>query len=398
MDNPIDGIKSWRTADPELMLKKLRKEVMRKKGGRWIFTDKISPLDLYTYLKARFGAPNGFQMTLKNPSSDNYIQWHWTLQTEDNTMEFMGFNMHAEVFLEGYPDFAKVDGERLESGLKEDFKNHGPAMSKVRKGLEKWNLFINPYNRLRKVVDQFSNKLRDLRINELVLPKQPHTSKELKSFEAKFKKCNEKYTEALGLSTSLRMLAPILAESFVNLVIFLLAKPDIKKDKRLYDDVLRREIDIRVKSLHLVCEGFVRAVGYHSTEFKDFQTLMNRRNDFLHGNIDPKKLKYDVVHFDGNTPVPKEYKNFSELALVNSLIHVEPEVALHDVDVVNMFINFILDHLDASIRRVVEMLMQTSDPGWRDDTMRVGILFPPYLVHGVPGSTNREGHAAKLGR
>ncbi len=66
-----------------------------------------------------------------------------------------------------------------------------------------------------------------------------------------------KYTQATALAFSIRMLAPVYAESFVNTLIFLLADDDVKKDKRLYDSIIRQNIDIRVKQLHRNCNGFV---------------------------------------------------------------------------------------------------------------------------------------------
>lgn len=385
MGNPIDKIGSWKTIDPKRMRKMLRKEFPEKGLVRWVFTDNISPLDLYVYLKARFGPPNGFQMFLKNPDSDNYIHWHWTLQVNEDIIDFLGFNMHAEAWLYGYPDFSELKGQHFEETIKRDFKNIGKGMSQIRKSLEKWHIFVNPYNRLRKVIDRFSTELNNLSMDKIELPELPQTPEEVKVFDEKFKNCLESYSKALGLSTSLRMLAPVLAEAFVNLVIFLLAKPDIKQDRRMYDDVLRREIDVRVKSLHINCEGFNRAIPSDTQEFKDFHTLMNGRNDFLHGNIDPTKLKYDVIFFDKNTPIPKAYKNFSELALVNSLIHVEPEAALSDVSIVNRFIKLVIAQMNNTVAERVEMFMETSNPGWRDDTMRAGILFPPHIFHCVPG-------------
>jgi hypothetical protein len=186
------------------------------------------------------------------------------------------------------------------------------------------------------------------------------------------------------------MIAPVLAESFINLLIFLLAKPEIRADERLYGDTIRREIDLRVKTLHLNCVGFRTPVDATADVFKKFHTAMNGRNDFLHGNIDPLRLRYDTVHFDGTIPLPDRYQNMSELALVNSLIHVEPEKALADVKTVDEFIAFVLQHLDSSVRTTVEIFMKTSNPGWREDTKRAGVLFPPHIVHAVMGSAAKS--------
>jgi hypothetical protein len=61
--------------------------------------------------------------------------------------------------------------------------------------------------------------------------------------------------------------------------------------------------------------------------------------DFLHGNINPAKLAYRDVFFDGTIPLPKRYEDMAELA-------------------------------------AAEMFMDTLDPGWNDDKKRPGVLFP----------------------
>lgn len=362
-----------------------RKENPGNPPSRWFFHKNISPLALYTYLKARFGEPNGFQMVLKQPTSDNYVHWHWSLQCHDHVIEIMGLNFYAEAYAYGISQPTESEQESLVAAIKADFAAYGPAMSSVKKSLEKWTIFVNPYQRLSKVIVHFSTKLRALDIKNIQLPGLPTTSEQLADLTENWTGYQTAYTEALGLSLTLKMSVPVLAESFINLLIFLLAKPEIKQDDRLYQDTIRREIDVRVKTLHLTCQGFASPVDASAKEFKEFHTLMNGRNDFLHGNIDPRRLKYDAVHFDGTIPLPDQYQNFSQLALINSLIHVDPDSSLRDVDTVAHFIGFILTHLDKDIKSEVEMFMNTLNPGWREDTKRAGVLFSPHMVHGVLG-------------
>ncbi|MYE18066.1 MAG: hypothetical protein F4Y07_16475 [Gemmatimonadetes bacterium] len=193
-----------------------------------------------------------------------------------------------------------------------------------------------------------------------------------------------RFEEALKLGVTIRMLAPVLAEAFINLIIFLLAKSDIKSDQRLYQDIIRRGIDVRVKSLHINCNGFAKAVATDSIEFKAFQTLMNKRNDFLHGNVDPTVLRYDVVHFDYRTiPVFEKRASFGELALSHRLIQVEPERALEDFEIVTGLVAIIMECLEPKYREAVSALMRATSPGWRPKDGRVGILFPEHTVHSV---------------
>jgi len=381
--NPIEVIKDWKAADPELILNKIRERGWGSRA-RWIFTKNISPLDLYIYLKSRFGYPNGFQMLLRNPSSDNLIHWHWTLQYEKYAMDFMGYNLRAEVLIEGLDSFSDEAGFAFEDGIKRDFENYGQDMAFVRRGLEKWNLFVNPYYRLRTAITNYSKELRALSIENLKLPEQPRTSEEAQHFSTEFEACRDKYSRALGYCISIRMLVPVMAEAFINMIIFLMAKSHIKKDQRLYNNEIRQEIDIRVKKLNIICDGFKNPIPTDSGAFKRFHSLMNGRNDLLHGNIDPIKLKYDIVYFDKNIPLPISYKNFAELFLVNSLIHIEPETAFHDIDIVDDFIKLILDQVSDKASFDIQTFMNTSNPGWREDTMRVGVLLPAHMVDAIP--------------
>jgi len=48
----------------------------------WIFRNELRPSDLFCYLGARFGKPNGFQNYLRSDSSDNLIHWEWALDLD----------------------------------------------------------------------------------------------------------------------------------------------------------------------------------------------------------------------------------------------------------------------------------------------------------------------------
>jgi len=43
----------------------------------------LSPVDVYCYLKGRFGEPNGFANFLRHDHSDNLIHWDFNLKADD---------------------------------------------------------------------------------------------------------------------------------------------------------------------------------------------------------------------------------------------------------------------------------------------------------------------------
>lgn len=173
---------------------------------------------------------------------------------------------------------------------------------------------------------------------------------------------------------------PVMAESFVNFLLFILAKPEIKSNDRLYQTTLRQPIDIRVQSLHLNCNGFSSNVDYTTEECKKFHTLMNERNDLLHGNVNINKQAFGNVYFDKQMPIFDQYEDFWKKSIGVSIRTMNIQSIYGEYEVVKNFINYILSKLNEKIKEQIEHLLETSRLGFNEETKRVGILFPPYLV------------------
>jgi hypothetical protein len=361
------------------------------KGGVWVIRDGITPVELYCYLNARFGAANGFQMALRADDSDNLIHWHYTLKYKGETLEIMSLTFRLEIMHSMEFDDSESAKESFISDIKQDFKNHGKKISEFRKSIEEWDLFINPFFRIKKVIEHQLYKLEALEIEKIEPFSQPTSSDDLEGFSDRMNEISEAYTEATALGLNIRMLAPVYAESFINLLIFLLAEDDIKNDKRMYESVIRQQIDIRIKGLHRHCKGFYQPIDYNNIDAcKEFHTLMNNRNDLLHGNIDPRKLVYEKVFFDGKVPLFNDYRNFSFFSWEASIKSVSPDLAIGDYQVVQDLIAYILVCLDDKVREQVKCFMETKDPGWNEKGKRAGVLFPGHLVDMIPPFGEKE--------
>jgi hypothetical protein len=81
-------VESWRAFTKPKMreyLEEKRKRTGNTDGGPHYKTvlavrQRLSPVDMYCYLKARFGEPNGVQNILRSDSSDNWIHWEYSLR------------------------------------------------------------------------------------------------------------------------------------------------------------------------------------------------------------------------------------------------------------------------------------------------------------------------------
>jgi hypothetical protein len=320
----------------------------------------VSPLDLYVYLKARFGPPNDVMMVTRAAGLENLIQWGYALTSGGHLFRLHGTSGRVEFIGERLPP---NDWRALIAAIKQDFARFGQQMKEVRQSLTRWSLFINPFRRVQMTVSHFAARLRSFEIKEPGPSAMAMTQVEAEAYDEAFAMWMGATQYASVAGTTVRMLTPVVAEAFVNFVLFVLAKSDIRRDDRLYNSLVRQEVDVRVRALHVHCDGFQRPVDTDAQPFKDFQTLMNGRNDFLHGNVDPQRLAFDVMfvdifHTEQTIPLFRDDRSFLARYLANALKFVEPETALKDLDIVMRFIEHVLAHLDDKARARLTLLLR----------------------------------------
>ena len=385
MSHPLVRVTDWKPIDPALAMQRHTPSVGSgtPPPPNWSASDRLPPVLLYCYLKARFGRPNGFMMFLRTPSSGNLIHWHWALEVDGHVLNIWAPSRATEFIVHSTAAFTDDDRDQLMGALTDDTLQRAKEISAEKKQLEPWALFINPYHRLDACVGEL---LADLdRLGQVPRPPaltMPADKTALDDYQPKLESWQRAQFSSGRICTSIRMMAPVLGEAFVNLILFVLAKPDVRKDQRLYEDLLRRAIDVRVRGLHLNCIGFQHAVDPEHQAFEDFHTVMNARNDILHGNVDPQRLYFDEVYFEGTIPIFPDNEPQIHRVLRGLTKHVEPEVARKDVAAVRAFVEYVQECLAAKVHKQVELMLRVPQLGVRKDTGRLGVLFPETVVEG----------------
>ncbi|MBL0731209.1 hypothetical protein [Piscinibacter sp. HJYY11] len=379
MSLPSNFIDSLPCPHPKVVFERLIEGKKAKRATVWAWKNEVSPADLYCYLGARFGRPNGPQNFFRADDSDNLIHWDWVLDHPEGDLHILGMNFRTELWLSGVPDLSEAAKLELASAIKADFKNYGPQIAKVRASLEKWTEFANPYQRLSRSVEKMLADIRGLDL-------KPETEKLPDPTSADdppigdWSEILSRYSKGLGLCFGVRSMLPVMAEAYVNFLLFILMRAEYKSDERLKENALRQPIDVRVKSLHMTCVGFARPVDYASAECKAYHSLVNERNDLLHGNVVLEKLRFNEVYFHGKVPVFKEYRSMWERS-----VGVETgAVGLHrleqEVQTVKSFIGYLSTCLEPEIKKKIDFMAEKRELGWNQQTGRAGVLFPDHLV------------------
>lgn len=356
------------------ILTELRRKDRAPKSTFLVLRNEVAPSDLYCYLRARFGFPNGVQNLLRNDSSENLIHWEWMLRTSTGWVLFQGMNFRTTVLFLDVPGISQADMLDLVIQLKTDFASYGMRMAQLRKSLEDWTEFVNPYQRIRSSVDAL---LRDL--NALNLRPEDEAIPDITSpqqvLDTDWSEVAARYSKGLGLCFGIRSMLPVMAEAFVNLILFALMRPELKSDERLRDNAIRQPIDVRIKSLSMTCVGFASQVDYKHAAFKAYHTLVNERNDLLHGNVVLEKLKFNEVYFYGRVPVFKHYRSLWERTVGVDIQAVGLHRLANEIQVVESMMSQLKTHLTPATRKLIEQVSEQRDLALDERRGKFGVLF-----------------------
>jgi hypothetical protein len=367
---------------PSCIAKIIQGDKLPRNGGIWRIENEIRPSDLYCYLYAKFGEPNGIQNLLRQNDSDNLIHWEWVLAHSNGLIFIMGLNLRTEVHLIGDWEFGKYSKDQFINYIKTDINKYGKKMSDFRKNvLEHWDIFTNPYHDINTAIKQLVRDLNELKLNpEEESLANPSDFSEYDNFVEKWNALISRYHRGIGLALGIKSLTPVLAESFVNLLIYLLCKPDIKNNERLYQNFVRGNIDIKVQSLHNNCFSFKGPVDWSSEVCTKYNSIVNERNDLLHGNINIEKLKFQDIFFREKVPLFKEYSTIWQQSIGVSINSSGLQKIQDGIATIRSFENYVLSLLEDGVEDQVRTIMEKRDLGINRSNGRIGVLLPDILV------------------
>jgi hypothetical protein len=135
-----------------------------------------------------------------------------------------------------------------------------------------------------------------------------------------------------------------------------------------------------------------KAYNQNDERFKNFLRLMDKRNDFLHGNILPANNTFDVVYFDKTVPIFEEEKDITLEYVKQNLFQITEEEINKDYQTIIQFRNYILDNISSPYKEQIELILDKSDLGWNKKNHRIGILFNNELMQAVLLTENEKDH------
>src|SRR5215471_18937581 len=93
-------IEAWRASTPAEVAEFMDMDRRdRPRRHTLVVRSRLRPVDVYAYLKARFGEPNGFANFLRQDNSDNLIHWDFNIKAADVDVYFCGASREVHIIV-----------------------------------------------------------------------------------------------------------------------------------------------------------------------------------------------------------------------------------------------------------------------------------------------------------
>jgi hypothetical protein len=342
------------------------------------FRQQFSPVDIYCYLKARFGEPNGFQNRLRTDSSNNWIHWDFNLKATNEDVYICG--TYREVHFMLSEELNDEDWRDLALTIKSDYARVGKEKSAVLNSLEKWAIFPNKFVEIATVCADLHADIADCRT--LAPYNFPPNSSDKSGTEQEVtrKALEQHYSKLYRNCLELSLMTPVLAEAFINMAILILCKEEIRTNPRQFDAFIRSHIDTKIFDLPYKCEGFTKKIDPNTTAYKQFKRVMDKRNHAIHGNIDPEREQTEVVYFEGKRPLFKEPGDHIAKYFETVAKQHEPEQVVKDYEDVYEFLCSIASCLRPGLQEQFWQIMEDRYPGYDLRRHITGVLLPEFMA------------------
>jgi len=379
---PCLDVASWRCATPEEVVcfikekagkNRARPSSRRSRPSVLAVRENLVPVDVYCYLKARFGEPNGFGNRLRAQHSDNLVHWEFLLKAGDDDVLITGWIRQVRVVVSAR--LTDQDWLNLILAIKSDYKRVGKKKSSVLKSLGHWVIFPNRYVAIADLcADLHAKILENMAQFENFKPSSRRFRSDSRRFETWASTRVKLYQNCLQLS----VMTPILAEAFINLLILAFCKPELRANRAELDLFIREKIHKRLRELNTKCMGFIRPVDKHLETYGRFLKVMNKRNDTIHGNHDPEREYVERVYFEGTRPLFVQPGDAIGKYFEGIECQYRPDLVIEDYEAVHEFLSDLISSCltpgyAADFNRVAE----DHYPGFDVRRKKMGCLFTP---------------------
>jgi len=360
----------------------LSEPVFPSKGGIrgiYVIPEGFNELHLFVLLRLKFGSPNGFLSHLGRPGGDPDGPFKWDYSfSPDGKINVSVVRTAMAIELQWWND--DIEPFKLVSYLERSIERDSQKIKASIETLDHYKLILNPYIRHKRLVDLAAKELSELIVTR---PKMSNfeapTIEEVKSYGDAF----SAYMASIDKQASINLLAvtesAYMAESYLNILLAVLMRPEIRTSKKILRDTLYRKWLDKVERLPLDCLHLA-APNMGDSRLRDAKIMFDLRNKVAHSYPDKEDMKVGEMWFEQSFPVLPAGQPFSEfaLALHNQLpSKVEAEFCIEAAD---KFTTFLSELIYQEVREKVEFLFTSNPIGFNETKGIYGVPFGSHAI------------------
>ena len=363
------------------------KDLLHEIGGRYLATGsfaysnkvslrkEVSPASLYLYLLGRYGPPNGVLSMLrqKDERVERTVLWHYTLEWRKRHLHIVCHPYRLDVIF-GPGQEVEITPATIADMFRSGMERHHEQVAKARAQVERHRSFLNPLSHMIDSIRHMLAKADELDQNIVKSMPHPETLEDIKWHHDNHEKHSAAAAELSSCCLSVRMMSPVAAEMFVNLLIFNLFKTE-GQPKDAKEKFRRGSIIDRVEKLAESCDGFAIKPDRNAEPMRGFLDLMNRRNDLLHGNIKPESRVEDDFQVHDGVPTIMKFRSMFDRSLGPTINAFPLDEAKRDNQPALEFIHYLLSCLDDKWRVEYELMIESLDLHYGMRSKQVRALY-----------------------
>lgn len=349
-------------------------------GIRHIYKENFSEARIFALLKWKFGAPNGFLSLVlpRGTDPDAPYKWHYVFDIEGLTIHVMRSWMCMEIHVHG----DKPSKTQVRSFFENNLKKHNANVLEILDSLEDYILLVNPFYRHKRISDISRLEL------EKIDPKKPYYPEDIIIDNERSKKKHLdsylEYTKKIELqnffSISLAIHNAFAAEAYLNLMIALLIKDEVRKDRDEFSRFLRFTWKEIIKNLVSYCNHLKKEPDIGNTRIREVGKLFNLRNRIVHSYPDQEVLLYEKIRFFQNAPL---LDSIMPLDLYQSgVVEVLPtkEESLKTIVQLQGFIDFIDEIIEEKALKEFQFFASSNPLGFNVTKNIYSVPFADYVA------------------
>jgi hypothetical protein len=301
----------------------------KKRGGisgRAFLPADYPELRLFALLMWKFGRPNGPMSLLWSPADgdpDAPFKWDF-LFVPAGELKLHVMRSGGGIELMWWGETAEESD--ILAYLEKNIHQHEKEIELAIASLEQYTLILNPYVRHRNTSD-FALK----ELDQIVIGDEPQVPIGHQEGEAvqEYIDQHTAYVASAQQQASLMLLlvteSAFMAESYLNLILAILVRKEIRASQTIFEETLRRQWKAKIERLHIECVGISRAADVGDSRMRDAKRLFDTRNRVAHSYPDKKDMAVAKMWFFKSFPVLEKAEPFSRfvVALGNQLPSLE---------------------------------------------------------------------------